>query len=526
MKRLIVFLFLACTIAAIMLGLHGPTVAEPIAGSRIIMTDDGEPLIWPCRGQVFFVSSVTGAATASGKSPILPLTTLNLAVAKCTANRGDTIYLLPKHAETISTAALSPALSVAGIKVIGLGEGEQRPTFTLTHVDAEVDVSAADVSLKSILIKTGVDSQKIMLDINSTDCRVEACEFREGSALQSLVAIDITGAGANACDRAKIINCRIVQTADGPNGGIELGEVADEVEIAHCFIDGDYANAGIHNPTGKTLTNLLLKDNIVANRDSGEHAIELVSACTGFAVGNMLYGDTLGTILDPGSLKCLGNMEADAIDQAGVATPATTAGPLPANAIGATTFAAGAIDATAVANDTVDATAIATAAIDADAIATDAVGAAELAADAVAEIAASTSTQIGTAFWVKKTLVSSAVVQAGVDITGVSATGELAVLDVIVKTNATGLAAGTNFEVCSNNANGLLNIFVETVANLGATKTMDLTGASVTKIRTVLEVGKKLIAKATVADCTGAGTIDVYVRFERLTAGATIAAAP
>ncbi len=517
MKRLIVFLFLACAIAGTVLSLHGPTAAEPITGSRLQMTDDDVPLIWPARGKVFFVGSVTGSATASGRSPILPLTTLNLAVAKCTANAGDVIYLLPKHAETISTAALSPALSVAGVRVIGLGEGEQRPTFTLTHVDAEVDVSAADVSLKNILIKTGVDSQKIMLDINSTDCRVEDCEFREGSALQSLVAIDITGAGANACDRAKIVNCRIVQTADGPNAGIELGEVADEVEIRGCFIDGDYANAGIHNPTGKTLTNLLLKDNIISNRDSGEHAIELVSACTGFATGNMLYGDTLGTVLDPGSLKCLGNLEVDAIDQAGVATPATTAGPLPANAIGATTFAAGAIDATAVANDAIDATAIATNAVDADA----------LAADAVAEVAAATYTGVGTQFTIVETITQSTIVAAGVALTGASSTGTLELVQIVVQNGATAADStghGAVAEFYTDNVSGSGVFGTCAQAKWGANAVCG-TATWTTWVGPVyLETGKKLYVKATTEDLTSAGAMKVYMTFRRVTAAATIAA--
>ncbi len=132
---------------------------------------------------------------------------------------------------------------------------------------------------------------------------------------------------------------------------------------------------------------------------------------------------------------------------------------------------------------------------------------------------------IGTTFWIKKTMTSSNILDSGnTDITGVSAGGELAIEDVIVKTDGTGLATGTNFELLSNNAKGLANIFVETVANLGATKTVDLTGASVTKIRTILESGAKLQVHSTAADCTGAGTIDIYVKFRRLAAGATIAA--
>lgn len=135
-------------------------------------------------------------------------------------------------------------------------------------------------------------------------------------------------------------------------------------------------------------------------------------------------------------------------------------------------------------------------------------------------------TGIGSEFWVKKTLTSSAIPQAGVDVTGVSSGGELSIEDVIVKSDATGLAGMTNFELETDNAKGLADFFVTVASGLGgAVKTVDMTGASVTKIRTVLESGKKVVAKASAADGTGAGTVDVYIKFRRLAAAATIAAA-
>jgi len=135
-----------------------------------------------------------------------------------------------------------------------------------------------------------------------------------------------------------------------------------------------------------------------------------------------------------------------------------------------------------------------------------------------------TATAIGTTFWIKKTMISSNILEsAAVDITSVSSGGELAVEEVVVKTDSTGLAAATNLEIKSDNANGELNFFVETIANLGASKTVDLDNASVTGERTVIESGKKLQVHATVTDCTGDGTIDIYIKFSRLAAGATIA---
>lgn len=136
-----------------------------------------------------------------------------------------------------------------------------------------------------------------------------------------------------------------------------------------------------------------------------------------------------------------------------------------------------------------------------------------------------TATGVGTRFWVKKTLVSSAIVTGGVDVTGVSTVGELAITDVVAKTDATGLAAATNLSLETDNAKGLPAFFVTAVSGLGASKTIDLANASVTKIKTVLETGKKVVAKATVTNSTGSGTIDLYIQFERLTAGATVAAA-
>jgi len=134
--------------------------------------------------------------------------------------------------------------------------------------------------------------------------------------------------------------------------------------------------------------------------------------------------------------------------------------------------------------------------------------------------------QAGTVISVQKTLVSSAVLQAGVDITGVSSAGDLLIEDVVMSTDATGLAVGTNFTIESDNANGVAVFFGETVANLGANKTESLATGSVTAIAgVVLETGKKLIAKSTVADCTGAGEIDITIKFRRLAAGATIASA-
>lgn len=139
----------------------------------------------------------------------------------------------------------------------------------------------------------------------------------------------------------------------------------------------------------------------------------------------------------------------------------------------------------------------------------------------------------GERFWVKKTLTSSAITAAALDLTSV-ATGRLAILNVICKTDATGLAGGTNFVIAATNAKGTLNIAVETVANMGANVTKSFGnppagdtstsdgGYTVTQLVSVLEAGKKLQYNITSGPGTGAGTVDVFVQFERMDENAQI----
>ena len=101
--------------------------------------------------------------------------------------------------------------------------------------------------------------------------------------------------------------------------------------------------------------------------------------------------------------------------------------------------------------------------------------------------------------------------------------GDVMIEQVIMKTDGTGLAGGTNFQVTTDNAQGLVGILSETVANLGANKTVDMFTASVVKQRTVIEQGKKIRISSTNADCTGAGAWTLYIVARPLTAAATLA---
>ncbi len=286
----------------------------------LVVADEGQST-----GARFWVKSTGTDSTGYGRAPDKPFASLDYASTQCTASAGDIIYVMAGHAETI-IAATGCNLAVAGVRVVGLGAGANRPTYTFTTAAAAtMTVDAANVTIENVVFVCSIDQQTAMLDVNADDCTVKHCEFRADATYQPLTFIDLTSAAANGADRLTVADCIILSPTAGATQGIELGEVNDGVTLRHNWIYGDFSGAGVHNPTGKILTRLLLENNYVTNLNAGNHAIELVSACTGNCVDNRLYGSTWAAILDPGSLFCNGNLAVDAIDQSGVGIPDTPA---------------------------------------------------------------------------------------------------------------------------------------------------------------------------------------------------------
>ena len=145
----------------------------------------------------------------------------------------------------------------------------------------------------------------------------------------------------------------------------------------------------------------------------------------------------------------------------------------------------------------------------------------------------------GEVFWVKKAITSSAIVANGVDLTAVSIGGDLAVEDIVVKTGGVGLAGGTTIKVICDNANGTETIFLDLVANLGTggkTSTLEIArqrhsvlfGSQTfqqVNAPTVLESGKKLTLETEGGVGTGAGTVDVWMKFRKVDDASSIEAA-
>lgn len=239
-------------------------------------------------GRVVYVSSVTGSSTASGRQIRTPISTIDAAIGKCTAGKGDVIVVLPGHTEAI-TAAGGITCDVAGVSIIGLGNGRNRPKLTWTTANtATLAVSAANVTIKNIAMDmTGVDAVASGIAVTAADFTLDSCEIELANASGQAVLGILTTAAA---DRLKITNNHFFGSTDaGTATAIRIVGGNDHV-IKGNFINGSYTNSlgGIENNTTACLR-ILIEGNTIVNRTaSSTKAIVLDSSTTGVCRNNVL----------------------------------------------------------------------------------------------------------------------------------------------------------------------------------------------------------------------------------------------
>lgn len=237
----------------------------------------------PVAGSIFFVSSVTGAA-AGGYTPDAPAATITQALALCTADKGDVIYLLPGHAETI-TAAAGIAIAKAGVSIIGIGTGTLQPKITFsTAATADLDVDAANVTLENIHFTANFADITAAIDVNAAFCTIRGCRFSE-TAVNMNALIWILGGAANASGGLRVENCE-AHDADAANThfislpGTDIGDV-----IRNNLLYGDWGTAAIG--AAGVVVNIQIHSNRIYNAATdNDSCINIVSTGTGYISEN------------------------------------------------------------------------------------------------------------------------------------------------------------------------------------------------------------------------------------------------
>lgn len=271
-------------------------------------------------GNVYFVDS--GAAIASdgnlGTAPDKPLATLNGAMDKCTASNGDMVFLMPGHTEDLD-AATDAVVDVAGVRIIGVGVGSSRPTFTYSGTAGSFELDAADTYIENVVFKSSVSAVVVGVNVDANNVHIHNCEWNfDATGDDFITMVDV-----DDVDHCSITHCRFIAEAAtaGAAEAIRI-DTADWFQCIGNLITGDYSDAAIVGE-GAASTQIYIADNAIYNDDtaSSQNGIDLNVACTGVIAYNRLTGlqaTGVANLLDPGSCLNIENYGCNAIDELGI----------------------------------------------------------------------------------------------------------------------------------------------------------------------------------------------------------------
>ena len=463
-------------------------------GALITYRQAGGQLIWIDKaaepGSVFWVSSVAGTNYAScGRGPATPCATVDYAIGLCTDDKGDVVYVMPGHVEEGDTSTAFFTADTAGMSIIGLGSGSDRPRFDYNYTTSYAMVTAANVTLKNLVFRPGASSTVVGITVAAGGdfLTIDNCEFAIGEASGTDEFIDAVVVGSGAND-VKIVNnvFRTAITDAGCQEAINLGVggAVARTRIENNLFYGNYQTAAVID--GSTaVTEINVTNNRIKVKD-GEPGIELAAATTGILADNE-------------------------------------------------------IESTGISNPDVAIVAAACSWFQDYVVSTDG------SAPQLIGTSVETTQPVGTVFYTVTTVAAGAsVATGGLAITGASS-GVLELVDATIAVGSTALASANGTaaaELYSNNAKGSgvflhavqssltagsnVSILAYTFTMVGAISGTTTITTTITKSlygrQVILETGKVVSIKSDTQTFNAGGTFNVYLVWRRLTAGATITA--
>lgn len=255
--------------------------------------------------KVVWVDSNAGTTTNARGTFRNPAATISAALDLCTADKGDIIMLKANHAEA---PVATVTIDVAGVSIIGLGNGTNRPTivpaFTVASDDV-LDITAADVRIQNIVIEDGTNTggNSVQINIGASAHNVVLEDMKVEMGAVNLQCITV----AATAHRGTVRNMQVVGMAANPDSFMVFEGGSDDWKIqnvdilmtAATDIDGPvfYQNAVL-------MENLLIDNvRVIGLKDAGLF-LDFNSASTGLVSNCYVYflGTTFGEAFDLGNL--------------------------------------------------------------------------------------------------------------------------------------------------------------------------------------------------------------------------------
>jgi len=303
------------------------------------VTIRGVPVLQAYPGQVYWVNNSTaladgGIAGSNGNPGTYqkPFATIDYAIGRCKAGRGDIVMVMPGHAESV-TSATSIVADVSNVAVIGLGSGTSAPTLTFTTAaTASIVVSAANVSFKNLNIVASFADIAEVFTPTAVNFSVEDCNIYASAANFNFLSLADTNTTNNSADGLSFINCKWVE----PDAAT-LTMVSVDGDIDGLTVQGCYVNLGVNSSdlpivaivaTGKDVTNLNVQNNTMIRLNDANPLLvtaDTTTANTGVIRNNTVrHLDTASELLvtTGTNISFTNNLCSAAVDKSGFLVPA------------------------------------------------------------------------------------------------------------------------------------------------------------------------------------------------------------
>ena len=269
----------------------------------------------PITGKVFFVGKV-GVANRDMIQQIFVndpdgtsrfFATIDAAVNACTAGAGDVILVAKGHTETISNAT-SINLDIAGITIIGLGAGNDRPVITFdTATTTTIPVSAANITVKNMILTANfADIVSVFTLTTAKNFRLEGCYIKATATNMNFLYVVDTNATTADTDGLTIVNCKWIEPDLATKSMVKMDGTNADITIANNFVQLGVLNNNailVAIATGKIITNAQIIGNrcFRLNTDSATGALLVTtdgSTNSGIIANNFVqHADTAAELL-------------------------------------------------------------------------------------------------------------------------------------------------------------------------------------------------------------------------------------
>lgn len=183
-------------------------------------------------GNYYFVDSGAGNSGNNGTAPDDAMDSIVNAHKLCTDGNNDVIVVMQEHAETLSSAT-ALAMNKAGVAVVGMGYGSQRPTITLdTANTTTIAVSAANVSFNNIIfIGNFLSIASCFTLTTAKSFTVTYCDFRDTSAIKGFLSIVTNTVSVNSDGLTFCFNKVYSDATTTPGPAITIAGTIDRLYI-------------------------------------------------------------------------------------------------------------------------------------------------------------------------------------------------------------------------------------------------------------------------------------------------------